>query len=68
MSVNVNLDPVYLSCLHPREKRYYIISLVISVIFWAIITVATVGIGLLYAGFAALAILIGHAIFISNIK
>ncbi|MDD2917094.1 MAG: M48 family metallopeptidase [Candidatus Gracilibacteria bacterium] len=68
MSIDRENDKEYMSCVHPRENRYYTISLVVSIILWIIFTIVTFGMGLLYVGFGAFAILIGHAVFIANIK
>lgn len=48
MSIDRENDKEYMSCVHPRENRYYTISLVVSIILWIIFTIVTFGMGLLY--------------------
>ncbi len=60
--------PEYQSSVYPKEKIYYSISVLFSVVFWFLIVLWTMGIWLFYTVFFAIFITIGHAIFLSYIK
>ncbi len=68
MSSSVLLLPEYQASVYPKEKVYYGISVVFSVILWLIIVLGTMGFGLIYILLIAISITIGHAIFLSYIK
>ncbi len=60
------LEPAQL--VYSTEKTLFIISAVISGLLWALLTIFTFGIGLMYAGLIFLSILCAHGYFLASIK
>lgn len=52
----------------PKERPLFTIALVVSILFWLVLVVGTLGIGLLYVVFGVLFYLIAHAVFLARIK
>ena len=51
-----------------KERTLYTICLVVSCVFWAVLVVGTLGLGLVYIASAAAAVVIGQARFLAALK
>ena len=61
----MNLAPALRS---PKERPLFVFGVIFSASVWAVLTLATLGIGLLYAVFIAAFVLIAHALFLAHVK
>jgi Zn-dependent protease with chaperone function len=56
------------SLIHPKEKQYFMLSLVISIIIYLVFIVGTLGIGLIYIVFFAVFYIMGQGLFLGSIR
>ena len=61
----MNLAPALRS---PKERPLFVFGVIFSASVWAVLTLATLGIGLIYAVFIAAFVLIAHALFLAHVK
>ena len=61
----MNLAPALRS---PKESPLFVLGVIFSAIVWGVLTLATLGIGLVYAVFIAAFVLIAHALFLAHVK
>jgi Zn-dependent protease with chaperone function len=61
----MNLAPALRS---PKERPLFILGVIFSSIVWGVLTLATLGFGLVYAVFIAAFLLIAHALFLAHVK
>ena len=54
--------------VYPKERTLFLIAIVISIFFWLVLVVGSLGVALLYIGFFFLIALFTQAAFISHIK
>ena len=61
----MNLAPALRS---PKEQPLFVLGVIFSSVVWAVLTLATLGIGLAYTLFIAAFVLIAHALFLAHVK
>lgn len=54
--------------IHPKEKRYFTISLIVSVLIYLALIVGTLGIGILYALIGALVVLVAQGLGVGHLR
>jgi Zn-dependent protease with chaperone function len=52
----------------PKEQPLFVLGVVFSGVVWAVLTLATLGFGLVYTLFIAAFVLIAHALFLAHVK